>query len=704
MKSIKIRLIVSICVITFAICLLSGVISCILTYDTAHNGMDLSVSSSAAAYSHSIENAINIFKTKLESLATDARVTPASTQEEIKAVCLDMAKNSDFLVVSYADANGVPYDQKNLSLASRDYFQAAISGTTYISSPLVSKREGANNAVVLYMAAKVNNGTGYNGIIFAELPNDLFSQIIKDVTIGENSYGFVIDKAGTIVAHKNNSLVEAFTNYIDLGKEDSSYSQMGGFISEMMNKKNGKGDLYFEGSDKYIAYTPVSGAEGWILGMAADKDEMMLSFREGITISIAVALVFIAVSIVFSIIFGTSIGNPIRKIAGVADKLAVGDIDVDVDVKSKDEVGQLANSFRNLIASIREQALAVEKVADADLTVDVTPRSERDLMGKKLLQLVHRLNEIMSNIATASEQVASGARQISDSSMALSQGATEQASSIEELTASIEEISSQTRLNAENADQADKLTEGVKSSAEQCSTQMSEMLRAMEDINVSSANISKIIKVIDDIAFQTNMLALNAAVEAARAGQHGKGFAVVAEEVKNLAARSANAAKETTEMIEGSIEKAEAGTMIARNTAEALNKIVREIEKVAELVNDISIASKEQDMGISQINQGIMQVSQVVQTNSATSEESAAASEELSGQAELLSDMVNKFKLRDTVGTYDKLSELSPEVVKMLENLSMKAKDDPGASGKAKQKAEADRAKIVLSDMEFGKY
>ncbi len=444
------------------------------------------------------------------------------------------------------------------------------------------------------------------------------------------------------------------------------------------------------------------------------------------------------------------IAGGIQKVSDAANKLANGDMNLSIQISTKDEIGELSNSFitmresitnlikeimrlsenaiegrlsvrgdlsafkgdyRNIVDGvnktldavvepIKESTAVLNEISKANLQVAVEGSYNGDhaIIKGAINNTINAFNEVLGNINYASEQVAASARQVSASSQALSQGSTEQASSIEEITSSIEQVASQTRQNAVNANQANEFASAAKENAVHGNGQMSEMLKAMAEINDSSNCISKIIKVIDEIAFQTNILALNAAVEAARAGQHGKGFAVVAEEVRNLAARSANAAKETTAMIEGSIRKVDIGTKIANDTAAALNQIVEGVAKAADLIGEIAIASNEQASGISQINQGIMQVSQVVQTNSATSEESAAASEELSSQAQLLKEQVSIFKLkRSNHLNYKGIDDISPDVLKMLEQMSNTKTPDTFSNFKAFKN-------IDLSEKEFGKY
>lgn len=298
---------------------------------------------------------------------------------------------------------------------------------------------------------------------------------------------------------------------------------------------------------------------------------------------------------------------------------------------------------------VGEITMILINMQKGDLNHEITAYYHGDFfeIKKVLNDITTQLSSTLSEINVAAEQVENGAQQISSGGQALSQGATEQASAIEELTASIEEVAEETKKNAISANQARELTIGVQENAQIGNSQMKKMMSAMDEINTSSKNISKIIKVIDDIAFQTNILALNAAVEAARAGQHGRGFAVVAEEVRTLAARSAEAAKETTGLIEGSINRVEQGNVIADETAASLQTILEKIEEVTGIVSEIAKGSNEQASAIAEITQGIEQVSQVVQTNSATAEQSAAASEELSGQAEMLKHMIGAFKLKD---------------------------------------------------------
>ena len=337
---------------------------------------------------------------------------------------------------------------------------------------------------------------------------------------------------------------------------------------------------------------------------------------------------------------------PIRAAAQYASNLAQGDVYFDVVKDRKDEIGVMQERFRQLVDAHQHHAELIRCVSAGDLSVDVPLLSEKDVVGLSLQKMADNLNRMFGEIKKATNLVSVGAKQIADGAQSLSESSVEQAAAMGRLSLSVEEIAAKTTSNAQMAERASSLASTIMHNAEKGSGRMDDMMAAVGDINHASHNISKVIKAIDDIAFQTNILALNAAVEAARAGQHGKGFAVVADEVRSLAAKSAEAARETSDLIQDSMEKAEMGARIAEETAASLAEIVTGVQESASIVEEIAISSEEQSSRITQINKGIEQVSMAVQQNSATAQESAAASEEMSGQSSLLEELVLQFKLR----------------------------------------------------------
>ncbi len=359
-------------------------------------------------------------------------------------------------------------------------------------------------------------------------------------------------------------------------------------------------------------------------------------------------------SIVFAIYIIRTINRPVRELDSVARKIAEGDLSQSITYNSRDELGMLAANFNKTVGRLRnyigEISSVLKQIADGNLIFELNLNYEGEFAKVKqaLEEISVALNDTLGQINQAADQVSSGSDQVSSGAQALSQGATEQASSIQELAATINEISTQVKETAANANEVRRQTDVTGEQVTTSNSQMQEMISAMTEISDKSGQISKIIKTIEDIAFQTNILALNAAVEAARAGEAGKGFAVVADEVRNLASKSAEASKSTAALIEDTVQAVEKGTEIANATAESLFAVVESTKGVVASVDKIASAADQQADSVAQVTLGIDQISSVVQTNSATAEESAAASEELSSQAQVMKSLVGRFRLRGT--------------------------------------------------------
>jgi methyl-accepting chemotaxis protein len=570
-----------------------------------------------------------------------------------------------------------------LNVGDLDYFKESLAGRSAISDVLASKVTGKP---IYVLALPVAQAGKVLGVLYGAVDLTSFSaRVIDPVKVGQEGWTFMVARSGLMAADPDKSCILNFNLWdLDFGKK-------------MAAMKNGLLTCHYEGVEMLVAFR-TDKLSGWTVGVTAATNDIFAAARKIRNESILIAAFVVLLATLVIVLVVNPIIRSLQKGVEFAEIVRAGDLSQRLNLKRNDEIGQLAVALDSMAEELNQKAQLAEAIAGGNFAVEVSIASDKDQLGMALKSMVASLSELIGQIQLSGEQIAAGSVHVSDSSQTLSQGATESAASLEEISASMTELASQTKHNANNAAQANQLVGNAKSVAEQGNQQMAQMVNAMTEINEAGKNISKIIKVIDEIAFQTNLLALNAAVEAARAGQHGKGFAVVAEEVRNLAARSAQAAKETEELIEGSVTRAQDGAAVADQTAASLQGIVNEIAKINDLVGEISAASLEQSEGIGQVNQGLGQIGQVTQQNTANAEESAAAAEELSAQAEQMRMMLSRFMLNSQTAIVR--SDPARGTAMALPVPSVASSD----TEQAPAEEQASSKMIALDDSEFGKY
>ncbi len=660
-RSIKTKIFVSFIALIFAVIILLGGLSVYQNYKVTFDTLEQTMINLAHVSSDVISNKLEVYK----SVAADLGLNPvlsdltANKQDKVKIVkqMVEMYDLVDAFTVTALGTGESPVTGEVYLISDRDFFEAAMEGNVFITEPALNKKL---DKVTLIVAAPIWKngvyGSSVNGVAVIELDGKVLSDIAASVKIGEGGYGFILNQEGLTIGHPDYDKVLSGENIISSYTTDGSNESMATTEQKLLNGEINFGNYTINNKNNLIAYSSVAGSNNWGFFVSAPESEYLKTTN----ISIVITLVFSLLSLIAAYFvvksISNTIANPVIECAERLKMLSEGDLHTEVAATDRnDEVGllirSLSTTIKGLNVIINDISFQLGAISEGDFSHNIDKEYNGDfnsiiLSMKKINSF---LNAIVGQVNESAEQVASGADQVAGGAQALSQGATEQASSVEELSATLSEISDQINNNASNANKANEASLESSKQVAIGNNYVKEMNEAMLNISVTSKEIAKIIKVIDDIAFQTNILALNAAVEAARAGSAGKGFAVVADEVRNLASKSAEAAKTTTALIENSMKAVDKGTIISKQTEDVLDAAVSKSEIAAEMIEEISKASLNQAESVSQVLAGIEQISAIVQTNSATAEESAAASEELSGQAQVLKELIEEIKLNDSL-------------------------------------------------------
>jgi len=655
MKSIRTKIMLCMSLTVLISMIVVGTVSSMMNYRSTMDTIEQSMTEMAEIASARVEKELSIYR----SLATEVGCSALLADPEIS-----VAEKQQYIndrVATYQMMRGNILDRNGKSIfngtdySDRVYFQTSIKGAAAVSEPLISRTTNELSIIIsapIWKDGKINSEVV--GVVYF-VPNENFlNDIMATVNISKDGGAFILNGSGETIAHKNKENVLNGENVIEAAKTDKSKQHLAELEQKMINGEHGFAAYEYYGNPNIMSYCPIANTDNWSIGVYAPKIDFTFSTIVSIIITVILSLIAVVATIILAWKISERIGKPIADSAEGLEHLSKGDLTFKTPIiNAQDETGTLSHATNMLQDELSKVIGDVKYILNHMAQGDFSVKSENEnyyvgefsdiLASVKLLK--REMVSILKEIDRSSDQVSSGSENVSGSSQALAQGATEQASAVEELAATISDISNQIQETAGHSQVAKNETMQSHEAIEVCSQHMQSLVDAIDTINEKSSEVRKVIKTIEDIAFQTNILALNAAVEAARAGAAGKGFSVVADEVRNLANKSGEAAQNTTVLIEDTLKAVAESASASHETDVALNQVVVSAQAVLDAVIKIADAAEEQSQSITQISQGIDQISSVVQTNSATAEQSAAASQELSAQANILKKMVERFQL-----------------------------------------------------------